>query len=598
MNFKRSKSPFPGIKRSVSFALRALFFCTLLASPLFASAEEQRIKDYVVHIELAVDGSALVQEEILYDYGTEQHHGIFRRIPQVFARADGSEFFIQIEDVTVTDGQGNDLLASLEKGNVLTMWIGDPDYFVTGKHLYVIRYRVAPIANTLPPDVDEFYWNIVGDDWNFPIDRIAAEIVLPEKLSRADVRFLCFKGAYGSEEECESDVFPPESTSTISMVRFLSTDHAPHEGMTVSIGIPKGVFDPSLFIVPKMAASRAKDATQNIPFAIALPILTLALMTFVWWKYGRDPRGRGAIVVEYEPPENIAPLEAGALLDGSINRKGISAGIVDLARRGHFDIEETTKMGVLFDSKDYQLTRHSDVSDAPRLYETTLLDALFFHNGRSLSYLRLSQLKEWGKDLNPTISLIDRMILDALVVKGYFIENPSETRGVYIAAGFGIAMIGFFSGAFALGVVVSGAIVGLFAFVMPKTTVQGALMRERVAGFREYLSVAEADRIAFANAPERKPEEFERFLPYAIIFGVEEAWAEQFKSIFEAYPKSSAPTWYHAASQGAFSAAAFTSSLSSFASHTSNAMSSASTSSHGGGGFSGGGMGGGGGGTW
>ncbi|HSE34614.1 MAG TPA: DUF2207 domain-containing protein, partial [Candidatus Paceibacterota bacterium] len=573
-----------------SALLAALCIAAAFCVPFSVSAESQRIKDYVVHVELAVDGSAAIQEEILYDYGTEQHHGIFRRIPQVFSRADGTQFFIEISDVSVTDGDGNDLLASLEQGNAITMRIGDPDYFVTGTHLYVVRYRVAPIANTLPPDVDEFYWNIVGEDWNFPIDRIASEVVLPREIARPDVRWMCFKGRYGSNTECESDVFPPNSTSTISMVRFLSTDHAPHEGLTISIGIPKGIFDPSLFVVPKMAAAEMKDASQSIPAAVAFPILTLALMGFVWWKYGRDPRGRGAIVVEYEPPENLSPLESGAILDGTVNRKGISAEIVDLARRGFFDIEETEKKGIIFDTKDYQLTRHPNVKSALFPYESILLDALFTHEGRDLAYLRLSQLKEWKKDLNPTISQIDRAVLDALVEKGYYLQNPSKVRGAYLAAGVGLAVIGFFSGSFALGLVLSGVIVGIFAFVMPKTTVQGALIRERVAGFREYLSVAEADRIAFANAPERKPEEFERFLPYAIIFGVEEAWAEQFKSIFEAYPKSGSPTWYHAASQGAFSAAAFSSSLSSFASHTSNAMSSASTSSSGGGGFSGGGM--------
>ncbi len=50
-------------------------------------------------------------------------------------------------------------------------------------------------------------------------------------------------------------------------------------------------------------------------------------------------------------------------------------------------------------------------------------------------------------------------------------------------------------------------------------------------GFKWFLSVTEKDRLAFHNAPKLKPEQFHAFLPAAIVFGVENQWAGQFKSL-------------------------------------------------------------------
>jgi hypothetical protein len=55
----------------------------------------------------------------------------------------------------------------------------------------------------------------------------------------------------------------------------------------------------------------------------------------------------------------------------------------------------------------------------------------------------------------------------------------------------------------------------------------------------------------FHNPPERTPELFERFLPYALALGVEQAWSEQFASVLSRAAASPAgadghysPRWY------------------------------------------------------
>jgi uncharacterized membrane protein len=129
---------------------------------------------------------------------------------------------------------------------------------------------------------------------------------------------------------------------------------------------------------------------------------------------------------------------------------------------------------------------------------------------------------------------------------------------------------------------------------------------DQIEGFTDYLSVAEEDRMNLLNPPERTPELFEQFLPYALALGVEQAWSEQFSDVLAraaqdaaAQGRSYSPRWY--------SGRSFDRGLGSFASTLgggfSGAVSAASTapgssSGSGGGGSSGGGGGGGGGGGW
>jgi uncharacterized membrane protein len=108
-------------------------------------------------------------------------------------------------------------------------------------------------------------------------------------------------------------------------------------------------------------------------------------------------------------------------------------------------------------------------------------------------------------------------------------------------------------------------------------------------GFKLFLSVTDKARFDFHNAPERSPEQFMQYLPYAIAFGVEEKWAEVFADM-----EITNPGWYESDTAGtSFAAAAFAHDLTSFSSAVTT-----STQASSGGGSVGGGGGGGGGGSW
>ena len=98
-------------------------------------------------------------------------------------------------------------------------------------------------------------------------------------------------------------------------------------------------------------------------------------------------------------------------------------------------------------------------------------------------------------------------------------------------------------------------------------------MKKHLLGLREYLAVAEKDRLEFHNSPERTPEEFDSLLPYAMIFGVEKAWAAQFENLFK-----EPPSWYAPAAGHSFSPSFLVADMQGFASSVHAASTSASSS--------------------
>jgi hypothetical protein len=133
-------------------------------------------------------------------------------------------------------------------------------------------------------------------------------------------------------------------------------------------------------------------------------------------------------------------------------------------------------------------------------------------------------------------------------------------------------------------------------------TLKGRAIMDHIEGFRQYLGVAEEDRLNALNPPEKTPELFERFLPYAVALDVENRWAARFAAVLAAAGTSAAVgTWYSGNRDWRNDPVGFADHLGGALSQTIASASTPPGSSDGGssgGGSSGGGGGGGGGSGW
>lgn len=563
------------------------------------AAKAEKITDFQSDISIKADASISVRETIQYDFEGASRHGIFRNIP-VSYKARGGNFNLRLANVRVTDDGGASIpFTSSKSGANMQIKIGDANTLVSGVKTYVISYDVSRAINFFK-DHDELYWNATGNNWTVPIEKSLATVTLPKSTARNGLQFDCFAGPYGSSAKCP--VIMESGASEVDRVLFgQPAELASGGGLTVVVGFPKGLVSQPTFWQNLVEIIRDNGV-------LAVPLLVLVLMYYLWHTRGRDPKGFETIVPQYEAPEGLTPTEVGTIVDGSASNQDITADIIYLASRGFIKITRLDKKILFFNNTDYQLDLVKNPTGQLAPFEERMLLGLFGIiapiDGKGS--IQISELKgKFYKDL----AEIKNQVYKSTVDKGYFVRNPKNVRAAYMAAAFFVLALGIFLGAkmgslyAIIAFVLSAIIIFIFSFVMPARTGKGAQARQYILGLKRYLSVAEADRLKFFNAPDKTPERFEKLLPYAMVLGVENEWAKQFEGMYV-----QPPSWYSDPSGHAFNSVLLASSLHGFSS-AANTTFASQPSSHGsgawgggsglgGGGFSGGGFGGGGGGSW
>jgi uncharacterized membrane protein YgcG len=568
-------------------------------------------------ITVNTDASISVREGIIYNFYNTYHHGIYRDIPVKYKTKAGGAFRLKISDISVTDENFNRYPFTISSvGNSQRIKIGNPNETITGIHKYIISYNVEnPIG--FFENYDEIYWNGTGNEWTVPIAEARVKVVLPKYLKKEEFdRISCYKGALGSTGSCEwsiVDVTNGISKGLYNAVQFYSPNSLQaREGMTVAVGFPKGLVD----------ATNAPTAFEKIFGNVVyegwiwfiIPIILFIVLYRYWSKNGRDPKGTGIIVPQYNSPDNLSPMQIAYILNKSFG-ESLSGEIVFLATKGYIKINHITKKTFFIDSDDYEIEKVKNYDSSLKPFQIKLLDRLFTfskggEDGAIGSKVEISNLVNKFYPINREI---EREVEETLIADGYF--PGSKYGGLHSPSNRGIAkrivtalstslLFLFFVGPMIMAtfgpmlilvLILTAIICSFFYVIMPRMTEKGVKTMEHINGFKMYLSVAEKDRIDFHNAPEKNSATFEKFLPYAIALGVTDKWMEVFKGI-----NMQNPSWYSDSTGHAFSMMAFSSSMSNFSHVASQSFVSApgSSSGSGGGGFSGGGGGGGGGGSW
>src|SRR5262249_48207348 len=92
-----------------------------------AAAPEESISSYDTTIAVGEDGRMQVTETIAYDFGGNQRHGIFRKIPARFKYNDTHDRIYPIDDVKVTMDSGSVPVKRSSEGGDEVFKIGDPN---------------------------------------------------------------------------------------------------------------------------------------------------------------------------------------------------------------------------------------------------------------------------------------------------------------------------------------------------------------------------------------------------------------------------------------------------------------------------------------
>ena len=594
------------------------------AAPAAASAptdaNDFSFDSFTVDYELnrAADGHATLRtvETIVADFPAEdQNRGIVRAIPNEYRGAD-----LDVSVVGVTDESGTPVPYETSSQDGFTELALGTDDFVHGRTTYVLEYTQRDvIGGFADTGADEFYWDVNGTGWGQEFGSLTARLHLDAALAEALTgNTACYVGYYGGDDTCALES-ATEAAGTVFTAT--SRDLAPGENMTIAVGFSAGTF-----ILPPSPDDSwiVTVAPWGILAAAALLVATLlGFRTFVW----RDARGRGTIIVQYTPPEGMSVMLAAAMLGKK--KVGLPAQVIGFAVNRAARLVESPSEPI---SRRYAL----EVLDTTRLNrdERNIFTAL----GPKLKNGSRLRLDTADQKLGDRIARLRGSITDQVTSTGLRARGVSRVPGFLALAAAVLVGLAWLVNRWAehndvsstlVDWLIPGAVLALvlvaLQYRMPlRLTEKGALQRDYLLGLRDYLALAEADRLRVLQSPEGADriaamgtgtdtdlivKLHEKLLPWAMLWGVEREWARELGSSYDS--TDATPDWY----SGAGGTAAFPQNLAGFTRSvrtggfaTTPATSSGSGSSwsgsgrssssggSSGGGFSGGGGGGGGGG--
>jgi uncharacterized membrane protein YgcG len=551
----------------------------LLALCLPAMAAE-RILSYDSDIAIAADASMTVRETIrVVAEGKQIRRGIYRDFPTSYKDRFGNDIEVRFDVREVLRDGEPESWHKQRRGNGVRIYAGRSDtYLSPGEYTYTFVYETDRQIGFFE-NHDELYWNVTGNGWDFAIEQAGATVRLPEAVNSADISLSGYTGPQGARGRNYQERVGP-GQGLIWTTRALP----PRSGLTLVMGWPKGV-------VAEPGPVQRMGYLLGDNFGLLLALLALAgsasYLYTMWSRHGRDP-GKGVIFPHYEPPEGYSPAAVRFVNEMGYDNETFTAAVINLAVKGHVSISR--------DDDDYTLRRQASSEPLAagekvlleRLFQTGAVLELENTNHAQVSAARYAHKKALQRDyLGQYFKTNGILMLPSIVVSALLLL-------VIVSTGKLVPLVfALYAGILLLHI--------LFAYLLKAPSGRGRRLMDRLEGFKLYLEVAEKEDLKLRHPPDMTPALFEKYLPYAIALGVEQAWAEQFSEVFARLQATRgvaySPTWY----QGSFNASRMGSFASSVGGKLSSAISSAATapgSSSGSGGSSGGGGGGGGGGGW
>lgn len=555
-------------------ALVLSLLMTVLLLGVHPAQADERILSFDSTLQVEADGTFLVTEIIrVRAEGDQIRRGLFRDFPML-ARNDRGTYRVGFELVSLTrDGQPEPSRIE-EVAKALRIYMGNPETILSpGEHVYRLTYRSDRQLRFFD-DHDEVYWNATGTEWLFPIDEVTVTVHLPKGAQMGQLA--AFTGAFGATESDARFEQTDAQTAVFQTTRPL----APREGITVAVSFAKGV-------VPEPTPQQRSDwaARDNVADQWALYGLAAVLAYYLaaWWLWGRDAKA-GVMVPRWEPPTGMSAALAGTIWKNASlpAEEALSLSIVELASRGVIGVEMPQRGSPRIVLRDRPVP--ADLPPEQRLIVETLQRAdgpleIKRSNGqtvRTLSREAASNLKDqrlkggfyrryWLqlliglllslalllslplKLLEPLNALMIVFVLAAsllmLLLRGaVFARGKGKSVGTWftlvtaiILTGAGTALLLFGYDLNGGSPVMPAALAGivlvnvLFAPILGGPTNEGRAALDEIAGLREYIQVAEKDRLAMPDMPEMSVAHFERILPFAMALGLEEAWTRRFR---------------------------------------------------------------------
>ena len=473
----------------------------------------------------------------------DQNRGFYRDIPEY---RHGVRLHTQLE--SVVDETGAPVPHETEYYyDFFSIALGD-DSFVHGPMTYVIRYSQVDVVESFEDTKsDEFYWDVNGTGWAQPFGRVSMTLTVDAELAPALTgRWACYTAS-----SCDEDIAAEPQPDGSMLFSAASENLEPNESLTFAIGFETGTFVPGPVVVAPPSDPWQPEPEpepswwdQFAPFLLGPSGLVIS-----WIAGGTQVADRSRktgpsdiIVPQYTPPKDLNVMVA-AYLSGRPER-AFAAQIVSLAVR-----------------KKVRLLDHPAGSSAP--YEVELLDITGLDSleaqllravfGDDLPVGRRVPLGSTNRTLGSKLTPVYKAVDQRLKAEG--LQGPAKPTALWIVLCILAVAVVVVAGIDALrrfewGILPEvamlsavAAFIGASGTFGRRSTVatlshKGRDVNDHLLGMRDYMELAEADRIRVLQSPEgaeridvddrtQLVKLYERLLPFAVIFGIEQRWSEE-----------------------------------------------------------------------
>ena len=590
------------LRRVNALRLLSIMSFVCIASVLYA---DERIISWNSDITVRQESSMRVVEQLtVMADGQQIRHGIIREFPTKYKNAFGLRYNTDFNVIAVLFDGNPVAYKAVDHMNGVRLYIGDKSQIVMpGRHVYTIAYDTNRQIGFFDGH-DELYWNVTGLGWPFVIDAVHVQVHIPDttlsgkKVAPDSLHVAGYTGSFGQKGQDYTGAITPDGVALCTSTRPLW----PHEGLTIVVTWPKGVVQQQTHLWYYI-----RDNLHLLFLFLAL-LLLIGLYVFSYY-VTRKSIQYGPIIPLFHPPADADPGSLRYILKMGYDSTCLASNIVHMAVRGLIIIEHVPAR--MFSKAHYVLKKRTDIQVVPTELEYRVLQTFFsrtdtfaLKQDNAVAMSSAGELYTNNYERSYAIAYFrsnsEYVSIGAMITLGACLMSLLSVTQAYGDAWFWVLLV------------IQGIMHVSMHAVLPTYTQAGQKFEEEIEGFKMFLNTTEVERLKVIGTPPTKtPELFERYLPYAIAFGVEEQWSQQFASVFkelETIGHVYQPSWYYAGHAFIYADLFFLSSglgrslndavLEASRPISSSISSPGSSSGSGGGGYSGGGGGGGGGGGW
>lgn len=537
---------------------------TMIALPAHASTDDFYFSDFTGDYYLTRDTEGVSHLKVIEHLTAEfpnynQNKGICRQIP--YTNQSGWNMTLPSlteSNIQVYRNGAVEPIWSIDKYNGHYEVCTGTDDYVLGTQMYTLIYEFQRVVTEFS-DKQELYWDTNGTGWYQRFDRVTARVHL-ENMDDWTGRSWCYTGAYGESGQDSCTI-----TKIDDGVEFIASNIDSYDNLTFDLELK-----PGSFVVPEPEKSYAL-----IWIMLGTAVLVALCMISPIRKYGKSRVKMNEyksifVKPEYQPDPKYSVAEMDEIFIGKKKDSKVAL-LLNMIVNNKVSI---AKIGdSAFGSKKWKLIINS--TEGLDSEETTLLSIL---NGGEMPAVgdevviktrsATAQLVRLAKQFDTGV--LKKLKEHKLVESGYKMESASGyqpmTAGQIVMT---IMIIGFpvlgviisfleeigFDGitlngkypvghAFFVPVMVALIVGGIVLWLVLRNktnkyafhTSLGLRASRYMDGLKLYIEMAESERLKMLQSvegadtsPEGIVKLYEKLLPYAAVFGLEESWMNELK---------------------------------------------------------------------